>query len=143
MAKKIKRIEPYLFIVYILILIYLLFLEREFDPDAGLNLKPFYSFRMFYPLLKSEYMPYRYLAFENLFGNVLLFIPMGFFLPTLFRKQRKFFYMLLTVIAISTLVEIVQYLTKLGTTDIDDVILNVVGAIIGYIFFLIVKGRKR
>ena len=143
MRKKIKGLEKYLFVVYIVILIYLLFLEREIDPEVGVNYEPFYSFKMFYPLLKSDYMPYRYLAFENLFGNILMFIPMGFYLPSLFKKQKKFFVMLLTVICISTSIECIQFFTKLGTTDIDDIILNVLGAIIGYIFYLIVKGKKR
>lgn len=143
MRKKIKGLEKYLFVVYIVILIYLLFLEREIDPEVGVNYEPFYSFKMFYPLLKSDYMPYRYLAFENLFGNILMFIPMGFYLPSLFKKQKKFLVMLLTVICISTSIECIQFFTKLGTTDIDDIILNVFGAIIGYIFYLIVKGKER
>ncbi len=143
MRKKIKGLEKYLFGVYIVILIYLLFLEREIDPEVGVNYEPFYSFKMFYPLLKSDYMPYRYLAFENLFGNILMFIPMGFYLPSLFKKQKNFLIMLLTVICISTSIECIQFFTKLGTSDIDDIILNVFGAIIGYIFYLIVKGKKR
>ena len=143
MRKKIKGLEKYLFGVYIVILIYLLFLEREIDPEVGVNYEPFYSFKMFYPLLKSDYMPYRYLAFENLFGNILMFIPMGFYLPSLFKKQKIFLIMLLTVICISTSIECIQFFTKLGTSDIDDIILNVFGAIIGYIFYLIVKGKKR
>lgn len=143
MRKKIKGLEKYLFGVYIVILIYLLFLEREIDPEVGVNYEPFYSFKMFYPLLKSDYMPYRYLAFENLFGNILMFIPMGFYLPSLFKKQKNFLIMLLTVICISTSIECIQFFTKLGTSDIDDIILNVFGAIIGYIFYFIVKGKKR
>lgn len=138
-----KIIKYFLFILYIVLMIYLLLIKREVDYEAGYNLIPFYSFKMFFPLLTSEYSGYRYLAISNLFGNIILFIPLGIFLPLIFEKQNKFFLFLLTATIIPIIVEFIQFFTKLGTADIDDVILNVFGSLIGYSIFKIFWGGKK
>ena len=65
--------------------------------------------------------------------NLLLFAPMGFFIPILFEnkiKNIKQFGILMIIITI--FVEIVQFITYSGGADIDDIILNTIGAIIVY-----------
>lgn len=81
--------------------------------------------------------PDRQHAFGNIFGNILMFAPLGFFLPLLWRKwdgARVF----LVGMGLSVLIETVQLFTGRGT-DIDDVILNTLGAVIGYAIFWILK----
>jgi glycopeptide antibiotics resistance protein len=74
---------------------------------------------------------------NNFFGNIALFIPMGVFLPLLYRK--KFWKTIFIAGSASCGIEFIQYLNM--TTgyyrfvDIDDVILNTLGAIIGYWLF--------
>ena len=75
----------------------------------------------------------------NLAGNVVLFIPIGYFLPRLWMKMRRFFPFLFTCILSVCLVEVLQLLTLLGSMDIDDLILNLFGMIIGYLIFMIFK----
>ena len=62
----------------------------------------------------------------NIFGNILMFVPFGF-LGIVFTKLNNFWILILDFI-----VESLQYFTRLGVFDIDDVILNTVGAAIGF-----------
>lgn len=66
----------------------------------------------------------------NLFGNFIAFMPMAFFLPLLFEKQNKFKSFLLSIITIVIGIELTQFLTFTGRCDIDDLILNVSGALV-------------
>ncbi len=141
--KKTNLVKYILFILYLFVLIDLLFLRREVDMEVGINTTPFYSFKMFIPLLNSGYQPYRYLAIANLFGNILIFIPMGIFLPLIFRKNNNFLFVLINTFLISLSIEVIQYYTKLGTADVDDIILNVLGSVIGFVIYKIWKMRKK
>lgn len=66
----------------------------------------------------------------NLLGNMTLFMPLGFLIPILRKRCRTLRKVLVIGIAVSGFIEIVQYF--IGSTDIDDVILNVLGWIIGF-----------
>lgn len=63
-------------------------------------------------------------------GNIMWFVPVGFFLPRLFPGARPI-HALLTGLALSLLVETLQYLLGTGLPDIDDVLLNTLGAGLG------------
>lgn len=67
---------------------------------------------------------------ENILGNIVLFIPFGMLFPIIFDKRQKGF--LCSAVAFSLVIEIIQFILALGSTDIDDLIFNVVGAYIGY-----------
>lgn len=69
--------------------------------------------------------------FINACLNILLFIPLGFFLPMLWDKFRKINNVVLMGFMTTLFIEIVQIFT-LRTTDINDIITNTVGTIIGY-----------
>lgn len=69
--------------------------------------------------------------YVNLFGNVLLFIPLSLILITVF-KVKKLKYVILIGIILSVFIEFVQYAFQIGLADIDDVILNSIGTIVGY-----------
>ena len=129
------------FAVYCIAMVCLLF-GREEAP-AGipyvqqvrlrLNLIPFRTLTHQLRLLTAADRPWliRHAA-VNLLGNILLFVPLGIFLPKLWTPLRRFRKTLLAVAGIIALVEIVQVLTLLGRCDIDDLILNLIGAAIGY-----------
>lgn len=71
-------------------------------------------------------------AIINLVGNVVMFVPLGWLLPAVWEKLRVFFKTFLLSALIICLVEAIQYATALGSCDIDDLILNLVGAALGY-----------
>ena len=65
----------------------------------------------------------------NLFGNVCAFMPMAFFLPLLFKKQNKFRYFVITMVLMILGIEFLQLVTGSGRFDVDDLILNLSGAV--------------
>jgi glycopeptide antibiotics resistance protein len=76
---------------------------------------------------------------ENMIGNLLLLFPLGVFLPLVWERFRAGLSVLLTATMVSGLIELIQfgsrYLGSFRTADIDDVILNTAGALLGYYFF--------
>ena len=79
----------------------------------------------------------------NLFGNVLAFMPFGFFMPILRLRLRKWYCMLGMTFLLSLMIEITQLLTRVGSFDVDDLILNTSGGILGYLLFYIINKVRR
>ncbi|MCA1065657.1 VanZ family protein [Rossellomorea sp. AcN35-11] len=77
--------------------------------------------------------------FYNTFGIVILFMPLGFLLPYVFSNLNTLTYVLYFSLVLSMSIEAFQFLTKLGVLDVDDVILNSLGASLGYLIF---KSKK-
>ena len=125
------------FIIYCFILVYVLFLSR--GTRVGFTYAEYMQrFTNFIPFKTIIEYVQRYsngywrLATLNLLGNLALFVPMGMALPCLFKKLNRFWKVILTVLGMVVIVELVQGLLRVGSIDVDDVIFNVVGAMIGY-----------
>lgn len=73
----------------------------------------------------------------NLFGNLLMFMPMGFFLPII-TKKHSFKTTLCISVIITVLIEIIQFFIG-RSSDIDDVILNSIGCCLGFLCFSLYK----
>ena len=129
-----------LFSVYILFLIYVLFLNRKYTNI--ITLVPFETINRYFRALKNNNIEVKFFI-SNIIGNLLLFAPMGFFIPIIFNKKIKniFSYMLVNLLIILS-AEITQYITKTGSCDIDDVILNFLGAIIFYLLLKLKSVKK-
>ena len=78
-------------------------------------------------------------ALRNLAANLLLFAPMGLFLPLLWKKLRQFSRCFLLWLGLILAVEIAQLLSLQGSFDIDDVILNSLGFLGGFCVFSILN----
>ena len=135
-----------LFTIYCLLLITILFLNNEYRIGGFQNISTF-SREHFET---SNIIPFATIigyvsgmvsndintgiVIINLVTNLLLFAPMGFFIPMLFQDKIKNTKQFLIIIIILTfLVEIIQFITYRGSTDIDDIILNTIGVSIVYI----------
>ncbi len=129
-----------LFLVYCGVMLWLLFGQRWGQPSAlsQINLVPLKTIKQYISLLYNE--TFRTHAIINLAGNVLVFVPLGYLLPKIWERLRGFFRTTITVMLLVILIELLQYVTGLGSCDIDDLILNLIGAILGYIFW---KMKKR
>jgi len=68
----------------------------------------------------------------NLAGNIVAFMPFGFFLPILWPRSGKFLYVTFWSFSFSLVVETIQLVYKVGTFDVDDLFLNTLGGIFGY-----------
>lgn len=100
------------------------------------NPVPLRTIRRFSRLLKPPVRPYLLrIAIRNLLGNIVLFIPLGYFLPAVSASLRKFYLTFLSVVIIITTIELAQLFFMVGTCDIDDLILNLLGASLGYGLF--------
>ena len=144
----------FLFVVYAALLLWLLF-DRPVARDPAfdyaqqlrehMNLVPFHTIGNYWQVVKRmEFTSLFYHCVINLAGNVLLFIPIGYFMPRLWPFLRNFFSFLLACVMAVTLVELLQLVTLLGSLDIDDLILNLFGMLVGYTLYMILnKGGKR
>lgn len=104
------------------------------------NLVPFVEIRRFWMYRKQLGT---FALFTNIFGNVLGFIPFGFILPVICRGFRNGFLIILSGFCLSLCVETIQLVTKVGCFDVDDLILNTLGAAIGYLAFAICDYLRR
>ena len=80
--------------------------------------------------------------FTNLFGNVIIFMPFGFFMP-MASKYRSLFSTVFYSFGLSLCVETFQLVTKVGSFDVDDLLLNTIGGLAGYILFIICAAIRR
>lgn len=139
-----------IFVIYVLFLIkIILFKYRGFISTFNMliagelsgfhsyNIIPFRSISEFTKLMFSGYFSR---GFNNIIGNILVFAPFGYFLPLLYQKCRKWKIVILLALFTSFLFEILQYFLYLGSADIDDIILNLSGVTLGFLFF---QGIKR
>jgi len=82
----------------------------------------------------------------NLVGNVVGLMPFGFFLPFLAVRTRKWYTVTCLTFLFSLAIESTQLLCRVGSFDVDDLLLNTIGGMLGYFLFWIVrriKNRKR
>lgn len=140
------------FICYILFLIKLLLLSRVsflelFDSQRTLsrsiNLIPFHSIMEY---ISSGSANIRKFAFSNVVGNIEIFIPLGVYL-SLLKKDKRVITNLLFIFLVSLFVEVIQGLLGIGAADIDDIILNCLGGLIGILGYkfllLILRDEKK
>lgn len=100
----------------------------EMYVQNSLNLVPFKTvLQYFYRGTISQFV-------VNIIGNLVCLMPLGILLPLNFEKQRKTGIFLMTCVLIVSAVEILQFATLSGSCDIDDLILNVGGAFLIYLF---------
>lgn len=74
----------------------------------------------------------------NVWGNILMFIPLGLYFAN-FMKQFHFWKVLGSIIGTSLGIEVLQYIFKRGVSDIDDLLLNTAGGLIGIFIYLVFK----
>lgn len=118
------------FITYILFMVWELYLGRYRSPGyAGYNLTPFKTITGYF--INWEYYS-TWLLLVNLVGNVVVFVPMGIFISLYFKEKIHFIKVILISVAVLVPAELLQIILKVGSSDIDDIILNSLGSILGY-----------
>ena len=123
-----KEIFYLFFLMYILLLFQIVTFEDTTIYLDGNNLVPF-----------KEILRYKIgsrLFFKNVIGNIVLFIPYGIF-ASMYTKIDKLFHAIGLVLFASVIVEVTQSLIG-RVFDIDDIILNIIGGVIGYGIYAII-----
>ena len=145
-----KKLIKILFSIYILFLILFVVLkfdgsferiislhnsiiENEKDVLRNINLIPF---RTMSPYLKNITEPY---AFKNIIANILVFIPLGFFISN--KNPKNVFKALIICLGVILSIELIQLFFKIGFFDVDDIILNLTGSLIGLLISILTRKR--
>lgn len=145
--KKIKRyrtLGKVFFLAYIIFLVYFLCFA-EWYGRTGAAQEYRYNLELFKEI--RRFIEYReelgaFAVFANLFGNIFIFVPFGFFIAVASRN-RGFLKTVFCSFLLSLGVELFQLVTRVGSCDVDDLLLNTMGGAFGYIFFLICNGIRR
>ena len=120
---------------YLCILSVLLFFGGLFHLDRGyggaVNLEPFHTIRNYIIYYRRTGS---FVSVTNLLGNVVILVPLGVLMPVMFRPMRHFWTFLPLAALVSCGVEYIQWVTATGAADVDDSILNFIGAALGYLF---------
>ncbi len=143
-----KKLIKILFSIYILFLILFVVLkfdgnferiislhnsiiENEKDGIRNINLIPFRSMS---PYLKNITETF---AFKNIIANILVFIPLGFFISN--KNSKNVFKALIICLGVILSIELIQLFFKIGFFDVDDIILNFIGSLLGVFISLFVR----
>ena len=140
-AKKRKLLFTVLFLAYLVLLVYFLFFSEKFG-RTGSNETYQYNLVIFQEI--RRFVRYREIIgttgfLLNIFGHVVAFMPFGFFLPAIFGRAQKLFLVVSESFLFSMCVEVTQLLTRRGSFDVDDLLLNTTGGLLGYLSFITIR----
>lgn len=129
-----------LFYFYLILLSYFLFFSEHYG-RGSISEEYRYNLELFKEI--KRFIKYReILGIENfivnILGNVLAFTPFGFFLPCLKKKYRRFILVAFLSILFSLMIESLQLYSKVGIFDVDDILMNSIGGMLGYMAFKVV-----
>lgn len=143
-TKGIRVVGKILFVLYVAFILYFLLISDWYGregllPEYSYNLQLFKEIKRFWNYRESLGF---FIVFSNLAGNILIFIPLGFIIP-MASKYRSFISSTAYSFLLSLFVEIFQLITKVGSFDVDDLLLNTIGGILGYIVFVLCNVIRR
>lgn len=125
---KVTKLSLIIVFIYYIIFLFNMTIFARYDSGNGYNLIPFNSI---ISTLKSDNL---YFMIINTLGNLLIFMPLEYFIIKLFKIKKLSLNLLLSFLII-LIIEILQFIFKLGIFDIDDIILNITGMIVFYIVY--------
>ncbi|WP_228550271.1 VanZ family protein [Salinibacillus xinjiangensis] len=132
-----RKITRILLILYTSLLIYwMLFGFSRFPSDEyRYNLVPFLTIKQYVD--NFDHFPF-WTWLINIVGNIGVFIPFGILMPLAFQRLRKIASFLATFVIGIAVLETSQLLLRVGSFDVDDIILNSIGALMGYVMVWII-----
>ena len=151
-TKLIKGTFGFYFAMYLFLLLNLVFFDSFFgrehmgaiwscDPlyldnylSNSVNLIPFKTVFEYITAFFNHIIP-THTVITNIFGNITAFIPFGFFVPIICKRKPSILKFTLSIVGVSLIIEVSQLILLVGSFDIDDIILNTLGAVISYLFF--------
>ena len=149
-----KRILSVIFILYLLFLIKMIVFKYPIEQMQqivdtwqkdvvleGLHTANFVPFKTIKMYIRYYDMP-GIRSFSNLFGNIFIFVPMGILLPFVHRTSKNVWVMLLNALLLIVGIEVFQLFSNFGAFDVDDIILNVSGVLIGRWIYHLTQSKK-
>ena len=137
--KRLMLVSRLLFIVYLFFVVYFVLLAEGFgrtvvSEEYRFNLTLFKEIGRFWAYREQLGLS---VFFINLFGNVICFIPFGLLMPIIYKAFRNFIVVTLLTFSFSLTIEVIQLFYRIGSFDVDDLLLNTIGGVIGYVIYLI------
>ena len=148
---RVRRINLCYFAGYCALMLWLLFGRERYASADGywhllndrFNPVPFETILRFVNVLTGDFSgEMKWHAVVNLFGNVIMFVPLGYFTAKLWSRFRPLWRCALYGAGIIVCVELLQLVTLLGTCDFDDLLLNVIGICAGYGLYRMTETAK-
>lgn len=141
-SKRLITFSRLLFLIYLFFALYFLLFSEGFGrtivrEEYSYNLTLFKEIHRYMEWAKWSDTGYKMMLL-NVLCNIICFVPFGFFMPLLHKKQRVWIVTVLTTALFSVFVESIQLIFKIGSFDVDDVLLNSIGGAIGYIVYKVV-----
>lgn len=137
MKSHVKMIALILLIGYTMLLTYWMIwgFGRTTQPEISYNLVPFTTMASYFPIRSLS-------SLINIVGNIAVFVPFGVLIPLAFQiRFRKMLAYFLTGLFV---LEMTQLISRRGSLDVDDFILNSIGFTMGYgLLGVIMKSRGR
>jgi len=143
----VRNKRKFIFFIYLLIVIKLIIFKYPYEQlrqiastwekDVILEGLDTANFTLFKTIRMYIDYSYKLNSFENLVGNIVVFVPFGFLFPYVMKRGRNFFIMLFNAFIFVTGIEVFQLFSAFGAFDVDDILLNCFGAVIGYFLYLI------
>ena len=142
--KYIRQASRVFFCLYLLLLVYLMFFAEDWgrmmlEGDYRYNLVPFREIRRYLKYYRQIGLGR---VFWNLLGNVIGFVPYGALLPAMRKTRMGFFKVALLSFELTLFIEVSQLILRVGSCDVDDMILNTLGGCIGYGLYWLVFRKK-
>lgn len=138
-------IKYILLLTYIVLLVYMTFFAEMFGRTCAAtyyryNLVPFKEIMRFATHFSQLGVQ---VVLINIVGNVVAFMPLGFLLPLIADKRLKFFSVTFISFGLSLGIELAQLITRLGCCDVDDLVLNTIGGMMGYGCYVIFRKIRK
>lgn len=136
-----------LFLAYMCLLLYLVFFAEDMgraEAASGYkyNLTPFQEIERYKKYL-GHWDTIGKIAFMNIIGNILAFVPFGILFPELCEGKVGIIFTIVIGFSLSLVIECIQLITHVGCFDVDDLILNTSGVLVGYIVYLLVGAIRK
>lgn len=144
--QRVRTVLKYiLFLMYIALLVYVVLFAEMFGRTTiseyyRYNLVPFREIMRF--VTHSRYLGLT-VVLLNVLGNVIAFVPLGCWIPILSNSKTGALKVFLFSFAGSLVIELVQLITRVGSCDVDDIILNTIGGMAGFgLYHIVIKVCK-
>ena len=150
-----KRLISVIFFLYLLFIILVIVFKyplsqmqeivNSWQKDVvleGLNTANFVPFKTIKMYIQYYDLP-GLRSFSNLFGNVLVFIPVGLMLPMVHRASKNILVAIINTLFFIVGIEVFQLFSNFGAFDVDDIILNMFGVLIGSCIYKIVRKSEK
>ncbi|ASV66942.1 MULTISPECIES: VanZ family protein [Cytobacillus] len=144
-----KLVGWVVFVIYILLLTKFILFKYPYSYSSILN--NFIGNNPYFSWYNHNFIPFKTITeylklsneislsirFDNLFGNLIGFLPFGFLMPLLFQRFYRLKKVTTATFTLSLFYELCQLFFSMGNFDVDDLLLNTFGGIIGYWIFML------